>query len=238
MAIAEQAPFSAPMATMTLRRQVLRVLQEQGQPLAVQTISDYLGRHPNSIRFHLTALVEAGKVATRREERTTPGRPRLMYEAVASTPEMMLQHYQALARMLVHTVETAAGSAEVAPHVAQAAGRSWVEQLPADSGAVLDGEPSNPEHAGLDQVVRGLAQVGFATAVGEAESGEVELSGYRCPFGLLSEDSGSLVCSLHAGLIEGWLERAQADYSLEELEPFVQPDLCVARLSAVGTGTT
>ena len=48
----------------------------------VQEIADRAGLHPNTARFHLDALVDAGLAARAPKERTTPGRPSMAYRAV------------------------------------------------------------------------------------------------------------------------------------------------------------
>ena len=52
----------------------------------------------------------------------------------------------------------------------------------------------------------------------------------RCPFRELAERYPRVVCSLHAGIIDGALEELDAPVELERLEPWVTPTTCVARL--------
>jgi predicted ArsR family transcriptional regulator len=53
----------------------------------------------------------------------------------------------------------------------------------------------------------------------------------RCPFWALAGSCPHVVCSLHHGIIDGALAAAGSDTHVERLEPFVEPGLCVARLS-------
>jgi len=40
-----------------------------------------------------------------------------------------------------------------------------------------------------------------------------------------------VICSLHLGLMRGALERMRAPVTADRLDPFVEPSLCVARLT-------
>jgi predicted ArsR family transcriptional regulator len=53
----------------------------------------------------------------------------------------------------------------------------------------------------------------------------------RCPFHDLAESQPEVVCSVHKGLIDGALEELGSDLRVRSLDVFVEPDLCVARLS-------
>jgi predicted ArsR family transcriptional regulator len=52
----------------------------------------------------------------------------------------------------------------------------------------------------------------------------------RCPFRDLAETHGQIVCSIHRGLISGALAELGSALEVGELQPFVEPNLCVARL--------
>jgi predicted ArsR family transcriptional regulator len=41
-----------------------------------------------------------------------------------------------------------------------------------------------------------------------------------------------VICSLHLGLMRGALARMRAPVTADRLDPFVEPTLCVARLTA------
>ena len=63
------------------RRRVLGALREARHALDVQDAAGRVALHPNTVRFHLDGLVEAGLAAREAEDRTRPGRPRTMYAA-------------------------------------------------------------------------------------------------------------------------------------------------------------
>src|SRR5437870_9707639 len=70
------------------RAHVLDLLRAAGSPAGVRDIADQAGLHPNTARFHLDALVDAGLAARAPKERTTPGRPSMAYRAVAGGETM------------------------------------------------------------------------------------------------------------------------------------------------------
>jgi predicted ArsR family transcriptional regulator len=58
-----------------------------------------------------------------------------------------------------------------------------------------------------------------------------------CPFLELAEASTDVVCPIHLGLMQGALESWQAPITVERLETFAEPDLCLAHLGPSGTVT-
>ena len=60
------------------RSRVLGVLREADEPVGAAEVAGRLGIHPNSARFHLDALADAGMVERRSEGRSVPGRPKVL----------------------------------------------------------------------------------------------------------------------------------------------------------------
>lgn len=53
----------------------------------------------------------------------------------------------------------------------------------------------------------------------------------RCPFYALAETSPQVICTLHQGIIEGALSEAGSGATVERLDAFVEPGLCIAHLT-------
>jgi predicted ArsR family transcriptional regulator len=53
----------------------------------------------------------------------------------------------------------------------------------------------------------------------------------HCPFLELAEEHGQLVCPLHLALMQGALTEMRAPLTVTELEPFAEPEVCVAHLA-------
>ncbi len=199
------------------RARVLALLREAGRPLGIAEVGERLGVHPNSARFHLDALVEAGLVDSERERRSAPGRPRVLYAARPGGPGS--RRYELLSEMLVGFIEEEIGDAGAA---AERAGRAWSRQLAGPSG--------DSEADVLDAVIAGLGEVGFSSGVVDDEAG-LRLEVRQCPFLEVAQGHERVVCSLHLGLMRGLLESMDAPLDVSELEPLVEPDLCLAHLA-------
>ena len=77
------------------RARILQVLLNSSDPATVNSLAKQLGLHPNSARFHLDGLVEAG-YATKSPKIHGRGRPRLIYRATQSAPDVTNQHLRQL----------------------------------------------------------------------------------------------------------------------------------------------
>lgn len=199
------------------RVKVLEHLRD-GAAATVDRISDELAMHPNTVRFHLDQLLEAGLVTRAAEQRPGPGRPRWLYSARPAAPVPEAESYRALAGLLAGQLEAVSARPD---DDAAAAGRAW--------GRTLTDRQDLPDPvAATDHLVRLMDRLGFAPAQPEA-GGPVEL--HRCPFREVAERHSRVVCGIHLGLMQGALERVGAPLEATRLEPFVTPDLCLAHLA-------
>lgn len=160
------------------------------------------GLHVNTVRAHLQVLEEAGLVVGSSERPGRPGRPRILFAAVPDTPE---QENALLSAMLASALAPLPNGADLAI----AAGRNWghvlVERL--EPGQQADEETCIARVAAL------LRSRGFAP-----ETTARVLTLRRCPFRDLTDRYADVVCSLHAGLIDGALDELGAPVELEGIE--------------------
>jgi predicted ArsR family transcriptional regulator len=207
------------------RTEVLELLRTADGPLGVRDVAQRTGLHPNTARFHLEALVEAALAVRETEDRETPGRPRIGYRAAADGPAGR-RRYRLLAEMLTSMV--AATMADPGD-AAEAAGREW--------GAYLAEQPPPYQRLTAAEAIAKLTaimeEMGFAPReqAGDGE-GQYQLSLRQCPFREVAQLHRNVICSLHLGLMRGALARMRAPVTAERLEPFVEPTLCVASLTA------
>lgn len=202
------------------RAALLELLAEHGRPMTVAEVAPLVGLHPNTVRAHLDVLVRTGRVTRSTEARSTPGRPRELYEA-AGAPDEEGSH-ALLAELL------AAGLAEAVPDPAGAAaraGRRWAATSADVTAAPLPG-PGDTS-AALDPVIRLLTRTGFAPELSE-DASTIRL--HHCPFRDVAAAHPGVVCSAHLGIIQGALDRLGTDVVATRILPFVQPDLCLAEL--------
>jgi len=216
------------------RRAVLDVLRTAAAPLGVSETAERMGVHPNTVRFHLDALVTEGLVERRVEDPSGPGRPRTVYTARPGMDRGGTRGYRLLARMLLSRwagVDPAEAHAE-----ALEAGRTWgrflVDPLP-------PGRPHTAERATAGLLAL-LDDLGFAPEPeGGEEAGRTVPERIRlrhCPFLELAEEYGQLVCPVHLGLMQGALAELRAPLTATALEPFAQPDVCLAHLAETAAG--
>jgi predicted ArsR family transcriptional regulator len=202
------------------RRDVLRVLKAAESPMGIAAIADTLDVHPNTVRFHLDNLVSAGRVEQVAPNRKGPGRPALMFRATRRMDPGGPRRYRLLAEIL------AIGLADNrdADARALAAGREWGLQLkppPRTSAGALDAEESIEHLVGL------LDELGFAPE----RRGDEQVGLRHCPFLELAEGHKAVVCPVHLGLMQGALETWEAPVTVDRLDAFVEPDLCLAQLT-------
>jgi predicted ArsR family transcriptional regulator len=206
------------------RADVLDLLRAADGPLGVREVAQQTGLHPNTARFHLEALTEAGLAVRETEERETPGRPRIGYRAAADGPAGR-RRYRLLAEMLTSLI---AGTMPQPGSAAEDAGREW--------GAYLTEQPPPYQKLTAEEAIAKLTaimeELGFAPQP-EASDGDRQyrLNLRQCPFREVAERHQDVICSLHLGLMRGALDRMRAPLTADRLDPFVEPSLCVARLT-------
>jgi len=206
------------------RARVLGVLQDAGAALGVADVAEAVGLHPNTTRFHLDGLVDAGLVQRATEERETPGRPRTLYSARPEAGRAGPRSYRLLAEILTSYLASQSRQPAVA---ALTAGTEW--------GRFLARRPAPFRRATVEQataeLVQVLDEVGFAPeAVTVGRKRRVLL--HHCPFREAAEQHREVVCAVHLGLMRGLLEESGAPLQADRLDPFVEPSLCVTHLAA------
>lgn len=209
----------------TRRAEVLDRLREAAGPLSVAQVAQATGLHVNTARFHLDGLVTDGLAERLSEERSTPGRPRILYAAAVDTTGS--RSYGLLSEMLTGLAASLGG----AGRAATAAGREWGRHLverPAPLQRVDAAEATSRLHRVLDAI-------GFQPRV-QAGTDGVEVRLHHCPFREVAERHADVVCAVHFGLMQGALGELRAPLEATSLEPFVAPSLCVARLRRPASG--
>lgn len=199
------------------RAEVLDHLRTTGGPVDVAEVSAAVGFHPNTTRFHLDALVEAGLVARETEARRRPGRPRVLYRAA---PGHRANRYQDLAAAMVRHF---AGAVEDRGAHAVLAGEAWGAELRAEQ-----------ERAGalppLERVVGSLDALGYAPTLLPGPDTVVQLR--PCPYLDLADDDPEVVCQLHLGLVRGLIGPGEG-WTVTAIEPWATPATCLVRLAPV-----
>ncbi len=205
------------------RADVLDMLRAADGPLGVREVARRMGLHPNTARFHLEALTEAGLAVRETEDRETPGRPRIGYRAAADGPAGR-RRYRLLAEMLTSLI---AGTMPEPGKAAEDAGREW--------GAYLTEQPPPYQKVTVEEAIRKLTaimeEMGFSPRAEDGGGGHHQLLLRQCPFREVALHHQDVICSLHLGLMRGVLGQMRAPVTADQLDPFVEPSLCIASLT-------
>ncbi len=167
-------------------------LARSSQPLATADIAESLGLHVNTVRPHLERMREVGLLEVQSDNRGAVGRPQHRYSLAADAPSLGLEPptFALLSRMLLRAAALAGTSADDAADAGREQGRV--------DGARAAGRPC------LDALVRELDGLGFDPAAAGDTAPVVAFA--HCPFRELAEANPDLVCSLHRGLVEGFVD--------------------------------
>ena len=168
-------------------------LARSARPLATADIAESLGLHVNTVRPHLERMRDVGLLAVQSDNRGAVGRPQHRYSLAADAPSLGLEPpmFAVLARMLLRAAGLAGAGADDAADAGREQGR-------------LDGVSSMGRPC-VTALVRELDRLGFDPALaGDAEHATIAFA--HCPFRELAEANPNLVCGLHRGLVEGFLE--------------------------------
>ena len=222
-----------------VRRSIMDVLDSlpmhacEGTPtrssgLTAADLAARLHLHVTTVRFHLDRLAGAGLVQGR-DERAGVGRPRKMWTAAAPlnpTPG----GYMLLASVLADAMASGdAPSAEEAcrrwawEHAPDLVGAATVEQAGVSPGVWL---------AKVGAVVDVLDRWGYhptVTVENQGRSATVCLT--DCPLLELARANPAVACGVHRGVITGTLEALHETESAVTLDAFVEPNLCIARIT-------
>jgi predicted ArsR family transcriptional regulator len=132
-------------------------------------------------------------------------------------------NYRLLAAMLTQHLEA---TATEPAGTAIALGRAWGPALvrpTTDSGTMR-------KDGAVTRMVRVLDELGFKPEpVKSARTRQIRLR--HCPFLDLVDDH-EVICSIHLGLMQGVMAgEGNGSLTVGRLDPFVEPDLCVAHLT-------
>lgn len=208
------------------RERVLHLLRKYDGAMDAAEIATQIGLHVTTVRFHLDALCDEGAVVRTRLPRSGAGRPRTGYVAVEERLD-----YRVLAEVLAMELGR---TQETRRERAERAGRRWANQMAAvftaDAGTARNGA----DHA-VDRLAvaasKVFARMGFApellTPKRSRAKRERVIMLHACPIRELARSHPEVGCGLHRGVLAGLVRDTGMS---AELEPFVEPELCLARL--------
>ena len=192
-------------------------LARSASPRSTSDVADTLDLHPNTVRPHLERMREVGLLAVEVDGRGSVGRPQHRYSLAADAPSLGLEPaaFPLLARLLAG----AASSAGVAGEDAAAATRPEGRAMAAKSRG---GSCAAALRSALDEL-------GFDPAV--ASEGQLATIAFtHCPYRELADAHPELVCHMHRGLVEGFVEE-HGGADVEQFGTLIDREPCQVVLS-------
>lgn len=199
-------------------------------PRSTAEVAETLGLHANTVRPHLERMREVGLLAVHPDNRGSVGRPQNRYALAPDAPSLGLEPpaFPVLARMLTD-VAAAAGAAA---HLSAEAGADQGREL-ADVHAARAAESGlhgrRPRASCIEAVTAMLAELGFDPAVVH-DDGLATIAFTHCPYAELAAAHPEVVCHLHRGLIEGFVESI-GGAGVEAFRTIADRDPCQVQLS-------
>jgi predicted ArsR family transcriptional regulator len=202
-------------------------LARASSPRSTAEIAETLGLHPNTVRPHLERMRDVGLLEVVSDGRGTVGRPQHRYGLAPDAPSLGLEPpaYPMLAGMLVQ----AAAAAGVRPDQAAAAGGEHGRALARRPAASEGSNGRAPSRRCAAALMAMLGELGFDPAAVE-DDGLLTVAFTHCPFQDLAEAHPDVVCHLHRGMIQGFVEEMGAG-SVERFGTLADRDPCQVELS-------
>ena len=193
-------------------------LARSRSPRSTAEIAESLGLHPNTVRPHLERMRDVGLLEVEVDGQGSVGRPQHRYSVAPDAPSLGLESpsFPLLAKMLAPL----AAAAELEP--------DDVALVGAEAGKAM-AAAAQPRRACVEAVSGMLAELGFDPAVA-ADDGMVSIAFTHCPFAELAEAHPEVVCHLHRGLVQGFVEQ-MGGVSVERFGTLADRDPCQVELS-------
>lgn len=196
-------------------------LARSPSPLATATISQSLGLHPNTVRPHLERMRDVGLLEVRSAPPGGVGRPQNLYSLAADAPSLGLEPpvFPMLASMLLQMGIDAGLSAAEAVVAGAAQGRELASAHRGRTPCV-------------DSAMAMLARLGFDPERVDEDDGSSTIGFANCPFGVLAERNPELVCALHRGLVDGFVD-AVGGVAVVDFHGLADREPCLVQLAVV-----
>ncbi|GAA5030077.1 helix-turn-helix domain-containing protein [Terrabacter aeriphilus] len=208
-----------------------------GEGVTVGDVVDRLGGHPNTVRHHLSALLEddllevAPALTGRRGRPATRYRTTALGQAADDGRAELVEEYVALAAAFAERLAERGGDPG---DDARSIGHVWGATLSAREAAPRDHRGRRqPATSRREAVVGMLSRLGFSPAI--EPRGARALDGATvllrtCPLLESARRHPEVICRVHLGLVEGVFAGQGEPASDVALEPFARPGACVLTL--------
>ena len=187
-------------------------------PRSTSEVAEVLDLHVNTVRPHLERMREVGLLEVETAARGGVGRPQHRYSLAADAPTLGLEPspWPLLARVLIDAA--VAGGLDGRDLLDAGAGQGR-----ADAGR-WRGAPD-----GLSALAAEQAHLGFDPEVVADDDGTT-MAFAHCPFRALAEAHPELICSMHCGIVRGFVEGFD-DTSVTRFHPLADRTPCQVELA-------
>lgn len=204
----EQLPVFKALGDNTRYAIYLELARAAG-PLSTADIAEALDLHPNTVRPHLERMRDVGLLDVGSDSRGAVGRPQHRYSLAADAPSLGLEPsaFRLLARLVAGVAARARLDSEEVAAVGRDHGRAaGVQRLANADRAASRGSSSGAASARcVAALTSELAELGFDPAIGD-DGAATTIAFTHCPFRELAEAFPEVVCHLHRGIVEGFVE--------------------------------
>jgi predicted ArsR family transcriptional regulator len=192
-------------------------LARASAPRSTAEVAETLGLHANTVRPHLERMREVGLLAVHTDNRGSVGRPQNRYALAPDAPSLGLEPpaFPVLARMLNEVAAAAGAPAALIADAGAEEGRALAARAPRASCVAA--------------VTAMLTELGFDPAV--VQEGDLATIAFtHCPYADLAAAHPDVVCHLHRGLVEGFVESI-GGASVDRFRTLADRDPCQVELS-------
>jgi predicted ArsR family transcriptional regulator len=200
-------------------------LARSPRPLVTSEIAETLDLHPNTVRPHLERMREVGLLDVTTDPRGEVGRPQHRYSLAADAPSLGLEPptMPVLARMVLSLAERLGAGADDAAEVGEAEGRARAAAY-ADAPSTLEALVADLDRLGFDPIVA-EGRDGQEHEAADPDDVTAVVAFANCPFYDLARAHPDLVCSLHRGLVAGFVAQ-MGDAEVAEFCPLAHRTPC------------
>jgi predicted ArsR family transcriptional regulator len=194
-------------------------------PRSTADIAESLGLHPNTIRPHLERMRDVGLLQVEADAKGSVGRPQHRYSLAPGAPALGLEPpaFPVLSKMLVQLAHLTAALPDEAATAGAEQGRALAASRAPARGPHADRACAKALTAALDEL-------GFDPVAGD-DGDTTTIAFTHCPYRELAEAFPEVVCHLHRGLIEGFVEQ-MGGAGVERFRTLADRDPCQVELSA------
>lgn len=206
-------------------------------PRSTAEVAESLDLHPNTVRPHLERMRDVGLLAVETESRGGVGRPQHLYSLEPQAPSLGLEPppMPLLARLLAQVAASVGVAGEEAADVGREQGRQSVPVTArlTDQSDVTVGQAGDADRLSpcVEALAAELSRLGFDPAVAaDGESAVVAFT--HCPFADVAQAHPEIVCQLHRGMVEGFVE-AHGGAEVERFGTLLDRHPCQVELTRV-----